>query len=661
MNKNRYQKLMNEIHTPAGLNDRVLFAARQQAAEETAEKAGPKHLAPRRRHPAFLRTAACAACALALVLGSVTLRPAENGAVRPDGTPMLVPQYSFGLTAYAADIGETYTPGANGGLAFTAGEAGMADPKNGDYTGCLFQVTGKGIETVSLSIDRGGLYRYELHTGMTEEEIAAARKAMDEGTMMTTSISQRDDGVWYMPEMTVLGTSATEKFDPAVQYGFWVPPEEMVLDETMDMREAAWADIDRFDGASLTVRVQFEDGSEQSKSYQLSTGRLKVVYEDDGTRTILPQLAGDDGICVYGILAEPVKNGGAPEAAPARRFELLPYGGDREKAQENADRGRVFFSNGNWAGGSEDGKKLSQIFRIQGEGIKTVSASMNKGAFWRGYIYAAEDEKSVPNEITLSRKLFGVDPEGCGVQGRYLTLEWNVENGFTEDYDPRFCYGLRILPEEVEAMEAAEEYQSPFTFFDGAVLSITVTFDDGTAETQNYCLRADLFQGTRDEETGLYVDLTEELDPEQADNWFKGIQAKRLEWPVQGSETLRLSAPYGKSSNGTVHNGLDIPAAQGTPVLAAADGTVCETGFDPERGKYLVLDHGNGLRTVYGHCRSVDVERGDTVRAGEMVASVGATGLATGPHLHFEVHLDGETQDPVPCFAGSVQDTLKVK
>ena len=615
---NDYRKLMEDISVPKELNGRVLRTARQRGAEQT----GSKRLAKRNWRP-VLRGAVCAACALALVVGTVHLRPAEESGEQPGGSPVMTLDYSFGLTAYAAETGETYGVGEKDcALAFQLGLENRWSRRDGFYTGCLMQITGQGIRQVSLSLDSGEFYRWL--PGESEER---------------------------------LGNCVTEAYDPAARYGFWVAGEDPGAWEK-DAREAAKASVDALNGATLTVTVTFDDGMKQSRMYGLSTGPIKVIQNGDGTQTILPQMAEEDG--AYGILAEPVTVGAVAETA-ARRFELLPYGGDREKAQENADRGRVFFSNGNWAGGSEDGKKLCQIFRIQGEGIQTVSASMSKGAFWRGYMYAAEDEQSVPNEITLSRELFGTDPESCGVQGRYLTLAWNVENGFTEEYDPRFCYGLRILPEEVEAMEAAEEYQSPFTFFDGAVLSITVTFDDGTAETQNYCLRADLFQGTRDEETGLYVDLTEELDPEQADNWFKGIQAKRLEWPVQGSETLRLSAPYGKASNGTVHNGLDIPAAQGTPVLAAADGTVCETGFDPERGKYLVLDHGNGLRTVYGHCRSVDVERGDTVRAGEMVASVGATGLATGPHLHFEVHLDGETQDPVPCFAGSVQDTLKVK
>lgn len=67
-------------------------------------------------------------------------------------------------------------------------------------------------------------------------------------------------------------------------------------------------------------------------------------------------------------------------------------------------------------------------------------------------------------------------------------LEWPLENGFVEKYDPRFCYGLRILPEEEAAMEQAPEYQSVFRFFDGAELRITVTFTDGTEETQVYRL-----------------------------------------------------------------------------------------------------------------------------------------------------------------------------
>ena len=108
------------------------------------------------------------------------------------------------------------------------------------------------------------------------------------------------------------------------------------------------------------------------------------------------------------------------------------------------------------------------------------------------------------------------------------------------------------------------------------------------------------------------------------------------------------------------HYGIDIPAEKGTPILAAADGTVTEIGFDTQRGNYIVLDHGGGLETLYGQCRDIlsGLEEGDAVSAGEMIAAVGSTGMSTGAHLHFEVLQDGEPRDPVDYFDSDLQELL---
>ena len=98
MKKNDYQNMMEHIQPPAGLNDRVLSAARQQAAETGKQPSGPKRLAPGKRRP-VLRAAVCAACALALVVGSVQLAPG-GGETAADGAPVTaLPAFSFGLTA----------------------------------------------------------------------------------------------------------------------------------------------------------------------------------------------------------------------------------------------------------------------------------------------------------------------------------------------------------------------------------------------------------------------------------------------------------------------------------------------------------------------------------------------------------------------------------
>ena len=432
--ENNYRKLMEDISVPGELETRVLRAAQR------VEQAGPKRLAKRGWKP-VLRGAVCAACALALVLGTVHLRPVEERGEQPGNTPVMTLDYSFGLTACAADTGETVRPNANGGLAFDSG-SGIASEEAGHYTGCLFQVTGEGIETVSLSVDRGGLYRSEILTGLTDGEVRKLWQAEEAGGPVCSVYGEDEDSPMNAEVMTALGSSVTEDYDPEVRYGFWVP--EYYEDPDADLRQATWASIDTFDGARLTVTAAFADGGEQSKTYTLSPGRLRVEYGEDGTRTMLPQLAGDEEPFVYGV-------------------------------------------------------------------------------------YAASETES---------------------------------------------------------------------------------------------------------------------------RW--------LQWPVQDSRTVWKGNPYG-IINGKLHSGIDIPADQGAVILAAADGTVTEVGFDRERGNYLVLDHGGGLTTLYAHCRNVDVKEGDMVKAGEMVGAVGSTGMSTGPHLHFEVRQDGEAQNPVVYFDSEIRETLRAE
>lgn len=456
MKKNDYQNMMEHIQPPAGLNDRVLSAARQRAAEQ--EPAGPKRLAPRKRRP-VLRAAVCAACALALVAGSVTLGPIGGGESSADGAPVTgLPAFSFGLTACAADTGETYEANANGGLAFSAAGATRWSAESGHYTGCLFQVVGENIRTISLAIDREALYRSRTLTDLPGEEVQKYLEAEASGTeyqlpgggdVIAAVYSEGEEEPLTLEVVTDLGASVTEDYDPEARYGFLIP-DTGDIDWEGDPRTANQESIDRLDGARLTVTVTFTDGTEQTKIYTLSAGKLRVEYAWDGTMTLLPQLAGDDDPWIYGV-------------------------------------------------------------------------------------YAVDETAS------------------------------------------RF-----------------------------------------------------------------------------------------LQWPMEGATTISLSNPYGTprwqpgGETYEAHTGIDIAAPEGEAVLAAAGGTVVEFGYDVERGNYLILDHGDGLTTLYGQCRDFTVEEGDTVRAGEMIGAVGSTGMSTGPHLHFEVRQDDEPQNPVAYFDSDVRDTLRM-
>jgi murein DD-endopeptidase MepM/ murein hydrolase activator NlpD len=102
-----------------------------------------------------------------------------------------------------------------------------------------------------------------------------------------------------------------------------------------------------------------------------------------------------------------------------------------------------------------------------------------------------------------------------------------------------------------------------------------------------------------------------------------------------------------------LHTGLDFPADVGTPVMAAAGGVVQLSEFQPQYGNVVELDHGKGLVTRYAHNSKVTVKTGDIVKRSQVIAEVGSTGRSTGPHLHFEVRLEGVAQDPAKFLASS--------
>lgn len=111
--------------------------------------------------------------------------------------------------------------------------------------------------------------------------------------------------------------------------------------------------------------------------------------------------------------------------------------------------------------------------------------------------------------------------------------------------------------------------------------------------------------------------------------------------PVSGIITSR----YGPRSFGN-HGGLDIGADYGTPIYAAAGGTVTSSGWLDDYGYLVVISHGNGVQTAYAHCSQLLVSSGQQVGQGQLIARVGSTGNSTGNHLHFEVRKDGIRYDP---------------
>ncbi|MBQ7514760.1 MAG: peptidoglycan DD-metalloendopeptidase family protein [Schwartzia sp.] len=116
-------------------------------------------------------------------------------------------------------------------------------------------------------------------------------------------------------------------------------------------------------------------------------------------------------------------------------------------------------------------------------------------------------------------------------------------------------------------------------------------------------------------------------------------------WPASGE----VSSPYGLRWGGSdFHPGIDIANDYGTPILAAADGVVTTAGWNSGGyGNMVDIDHGNGIMTRYGHAEEVVVSAGQTVRKGQIIAFMGSTGFSTGPHVHYEVHMNGDVINPI--------------
>ncbi|MFW5634178.1 MAG: M23 family metallopeptidase [Erythrobacter sp.] len=120
--------------------------------------------------------------------------------------------------------------------------------------------------------------------------------------------------------------------------------------------------------------------------------------------------------------------------------------------------------------------------------------------------------------------------------------------------------------------------------------------------------------------------------------------------PLSG---FRMTSDYGMRTHPVLgrrahHKGVDLAAPTGTPVYATADGIIGRADFSPSYGLVIYVDHGADLETRYAHLSKLAVDRGERVRKGDLIGYVGSTGRSTGPHLHYEVRVEGVAVNPIP-------------
>ena len=140
-------------------------------------------------------------------------------------------------------------------------------------------------------------------------------------------------------------------------------------------------------------------------------------------------------------------------------------------------------------------------------------------------------------------------------------------------------------------------------------------------------------------------EIEQQKEEEERWNALPSINGIKLAvTPIEG----RITSRYGVRSSirKSTHTGLDISAVQGTAIKVIADGTVTAASYNGSYGNLVKVDHENGVETWYAHTSKMYVKKGDTVKAGDVIAAVGSTGNSTGPHLHLEIRVNGEHVDP---------------
>ena len=177
--------------------------------------------------------------------------------------------------------------------------------------------------------------------------------------------------------------------------------------------------------------------------------------------------------------------------------------------------------------------------------------------------------------------------------------------------------------------------------------------DDGSADilwvpptsnqtTEDVLKSVDLMKNSAEEIEGLL----HAVFAEQQDRLYFWSSVPTM-WPTRGFITSQFGASRGRR----MHEGLDIAARVGTPIAAPGSGIVTFVGYTGGYGYTFKIDHGYGIQTVHAHCSKIFAQEGDRVKRGQLLAHVGNTGSSTGPHLHYEVRVDGVPVNPMRYLA----------
>lgn len=213
-----------------------------------------------------------------------------------------------------------------------------------------------------------------------------------------------------------------------------------------------------------------------------------------------------------------------------------------------------------------------------------------------------------------------------------------------------------VLTEEEATEQLVEENIITVETKERVVEGVTVEYDTVVNESED--LNPGESQVVQHGQDGFIL-VTKEITRENGEVTDEVILEERTltesqpEIVVQGTSALsnpldylRITSGFGQRW-GRQHTGVDFGMPEGSSIYAAKSGTIIYAGYCGGYGNLVKIDHGGGLQTYYAHCSKLMVSEGQQVKTGDVIAAVGSTGNSTGPHLHFEVRVDGQAQDPL--------------
>ena len=227
-----------------------------------------------------------------------------------------------------------------------------------------------------------------------------------------------------------------------------------------------------------------------------------------------------------------------------------------------------------------------------------------------------------------------IKSEGVEYYRYYAILEKNEEKLYVSDFSQAESIVTKLKEKNTDNMDSitiAEKYETEMKDF--------TTVEDAVAKL--YVEKPKVIVASTNDTKTTSIGKVNTAMTISNGTASLGISLRK---PVSGVISSRFGVR--SSVRSSAHTGLDIATSKGTPVVAAAGGTVTFSGWKGSYGKLMVITHSNGVQTYYGHCNELYYSAGTKVSQGQTIAAVGSTGNSTGPHLHFEIRVNGVAYNP---------------